>query len=63
MKRITTIHNHSKRSLWNYDFMPDVGPHMAHHQRGRPYALSDEDAMLMDTNPRDNPDPYGTDVA
>ncbi|TAM94861.1 MAG: hypothetical protein EPN39_16400 [Chitinophagaceae bacterium] len=50
-------------ALWKYNFMPDVGPYMAHHPGGRPYALSGEGGMLMDTNPRDDPEPYGTDVA
>lgn len=51
------------QSLWKYNFMPDVGPYIAHHKGGRPYALSGEGGMLMDTNPHNDPEPYGTDVA
>lgn len=50
------------KSLWKYNFMPDVGPYIAHHKGGRPYVLSGEGGMLMDTNPRNDTDPYGKDI-
>ncbi len=50
------------RALWKYNFMPDVGPYIAHHKGGRPYVLSGEGGMLMDTNPRNDADPYGKDI-
>jgi non-lysosomal glucosylceramidase len=50
------------KALWKYNFMPDVGPYIAHHKGGRPYALSGEGGMLMDTNPRKNTDPYGINI-
>ena len=50
------------KSLWKYNFMPDVGPYIAHHKGGRPYVLSGEGGMLMDTNPRNDSDPYGKDI-
>ena len=42
--------------------MHDVGPYIAHHKGGRPYVLSGEGGMLMDTNPRNDTDPYGKDI-
>src|SRR6185437_10209670 len=39
-----------------------VGPYIAHHKGGRPYVLSGEGGMLMDTNPRNDTDPYGKDI-
>lgn len=42
--------------------MPDVGPYIAHHKGGRPYVLSGEGGMLMDTNPLNDTDPYGKDI-
>jgi non-lysosomal glucosylceramidase len=50
------------KSLWKYNFMRDVGPYIAHHKGGRPYVLSGEGGMLMDTNPRNDTDPYGKDI-
>lgn len=49
-------------SLWKYNFMPDVGPYIARHTGGRPYALSGDGGMLMDTNPRNDPQPYGDNI-
>lgn len=42
--------------------MPDVGPYIAHHKGGRPYVLSGEGGMLMNTNPHNDPEPYGKDI-
>jgi non-lysosomal glucosylceramidase len=47
------------RSLWKYNFTPDVGPYIATHKGWRPYALAGEGGMIMNTNPRNEPRPYG----
>jgi hypothetical protein len=49
-------------SLWKYNFMPDVGHYTAHHPGGRPYALSGDGGLVMDTNPRHDPEPYGQNI-
>ncbi len=50
------------RSLWKYNFAPDVGPYIKTHTGGRPYALAGEAGMVMNTNPKNEPKPYGEDV-
>lgn len=50
------------RSLWKYNYTPDVGPYIREHKGGRPYALAGEGGLLMDTNPHHVPDPYGDDI-
>ncbi|MDR1371538.1 MAG: hypothetical protein LBJ17_00225 [Dysgonamonadaceae bacterium] len=50
------------KSLWQYNFAPDVGPYIKNHQGGRPYALSGESGLIMNTNPCNDPKPYGEDV-
>ncbi|HVU84819.1 MAG TPA: GH116 family glycosyl hydrolase, partial [Puia sp.] len=47
------------RALWKYNFTKDVGPYIATHHGGRPYALSGEGGMIMNTNPSNEPKPYG----
>lgn len=49
-------------SLWTYNFAPDVGPYIHTHTGGRPYALDGEAGMVMNTNPHNDPQPYGEDV-
>jgi hypothetical protein len=46
-------------SLWKYNYTPDVGPYIETHQGGRPYALSGEGGMIINTNPTTEPKPYG----
>ncbi|MEO5592719.1 MAG: GH116 family glycosyl-hydrolase [Chitinophagaceae bacterium] len=51
------------RSLWKYNFTTDVGPYIIKHRGGRPYALAGEGGMIMNTNPKKETAPYGTDVS
>ncbi|MBN8859035.1 MAG: hypothetical protein J0H29_11645 [Sphingobacteriales bacterium] len=50
------------RSLWKYNFAPDVGPYIKTHTGGRPYALPGEAGLIMNTNPHNEPRPYGENV-
>lgn len=50
------------RALWKYNFAPDVGPYIKTHTGGRPYAVEGEGGMVMNTNPHNEPKPYGEDV-
>ena len=47
------------RSLWKYNYMPDVGPYIKNHPGGRFYALAGEGGMVMNTNPKNDDKPYG----
>ena len=47
------------KALWKYNFTTDVGPYLNEHHGGRPYALPGEGGMIMNTNPRNEVDPYG----
>lgn len=47
------------KALWKYNFTPDVGPYILKHPGGRPYALAGEGGMIMNTNPKNDPEPYG----
>jgi hypothetical protein len=50
------------KSLWKYNFTPDVGPYIKERKGGRPYALPGEGGMVMNTNPRNEPKPYGENI-
>ncbi len=50
------------QSLWKYNYTPDVGPYIAVHKGGRPYALAGEGGMVMNTNPKNEDKPYGDNV-
>ncbi len=50
------------RALWKYNYTPDVGPYIKVHKGGRPYALPGEGGMVMNTNPKNEPKPYGEKV-
>lgn len=50
------------RSLWKYNFAPDVGTYIKTHTGGRPYALPGEAGLIMNTNPYNEPRPYGDNV-
>lgn len=50
------------RALWKYNFTTDVGPYISEHLGGRPYAIPGEGGMIMNTNPKNEPKPYGEEV-
>ncbi|MGE8427003.1 MAG: GH116 family glycosyl hydrolase [Sphingobacterium sp.] len=50
------------KALWKYNFTMDVGPYIKTHLNGRPYALSGEGGMIMNSNPSNEASPYGEDV-
>ncbi|MDR1562765.1 MAG: hypothetical protein LBS54_06765 [Dysgonamonadaceae bacterium] len=51
------------RSLWKYNYTPDVGPYIAKHAGWRPYALAGDGGMIINTNPANELKPYGEDVS
>ncbi|MDR2121323.1 MAG: hypothetical protein LBP64_10705 [Tannerella sp.] len=51
------------KALWKYNFTTDVSAYIASHQGGRPYALDGEGGMIMNTNPKREPKPYGEEVS
>ena len=50
------------KSLWKYNFTPDVGPYIKERKGGRPYVLPGEGGMVMNTNPKNEAKPYGEDI-
>jgi len=50
------------KALWKYNFMTDVGPYLKEHAGWRPYALPGEAGMVMNTNPKNEANPYGESV-
>lgn len=50
------------KALWKYNFTMDVGPYIKTHLGGRPYALPGEGGMVMNTNPYDEPKPFGENI-
>jgi len=47
------------KSLYKYNFAPDIGPFRRHNTAGRPYALEGDGGLIMVTNPKDLPHPFG----
>jgi non-lysosomal glucosylceramidase len=47
------------KALWKYNFTTDVGPYIAVHKGGRGYALPGEGGVIMNTNPKNDPNPFG----
>lgn len=50
------------RSIWKYNFAPDVGPYIKTHTGGRPYAVSGEAGLIINTNPYNEKNAYGENV-
>jgi len=50
------------KSLWKYNFTTDVGPYLKDKTKWRPYALPGEGGLIMNTNPKNEPDAYGENV-
>jgi len=50
------------RALWKYNFTTDVGPYIKTHVGGRPYAITGDGGMVMNTNPHNEEKPYGDNV-
>jgi len=51
------------RSLWKYNFMPDVGPYLKDKVKWRPYALPGEGGLIMNTNSKNEANAYGENVS
>ncbi|MBV7532128.1 GH116 family glycosyl-hydrolase [Chitinophaga sp. sic0106] len=47
------------KALYKYNFKADVGPYIAAHPGGRPYALPGEGGMILNTNPHNEEFPFG----
>lgn len=47
------------KALYKYNFKADVGPYIAAHPGGRPYALAGEGGMILNTNPHNEEFPFG----
>jgi non-lysosomal glucosylceramidase len=47
------------QALWKYNYMPDVGPYIKIHNGGRFYAVAGEGGMVMNTNPKNEENPFG----
>ncbi|SEW54294.1 GH116 family glycosyl-hydrolase [Chitinophaga arvensicola] len=47
------------KALYKYNFKADVGPYIAAHPGGRPYALAGEAGMILNTNPHNEEFPFG----
>ena len=47
------------RALYKYNFAPDVGPFRAKNREGRAYAIRGDGGLIMSTNPKGLPNPYG----
>lgn len=50
------------RSLWKYNYTPDVGPYLQDKIKWRPYALPGEGGLIMNTNPKREANAYGENV-
>jgi uncharacterized protein (DUF608 family) len=47
------------KALYKYNFAPDVGPYRERNHPGRPYALAGDAGLIMATNPKNLPNPFG----
>ncbi|AHF17144.1 GH116 family glycosyl-hydrolase [Niabella soli] len=51
------------KALWKYNFIKDMGIYAETHTDGRPYALYGESGLVMNTNPKNEPKPFGDGAA
>jgi len=51
------------KALWKYNFIKDMGVYAETHKDGRPYALYGESGLVMNTNPKNEPKPFGENAA
>ncbi|MBV9849776.1 MAG: hypothetical protein JO250_08910 [Armatimonadetes bacterium] len=51
------------KALYKYNFAPDVGPFRRKNPDGRAYAIAGDAGLLMATNPKHLPDPFGDSAA
>jgi non-lysosomal glucosylceramidase len=47
------------KSLYRYNFTPDVGPFRRKNRPGRPYALAGDGGLIMSSNPKELPHAFG----
>ena len=53
-KTVSALH-----SLYKYNFAPDIGPFRRQNKPGRPYALAGDGGLIMATNLKETPHPFG----
>ena len=47
------------KAIWKYNFTPNMGPWREKHKAGRWYAIEGDAGLIMSTNPKNEPNPFG----